>query len=241
VALAEADIDEPPADALAESIAAAHEVYSQAGYLAQLAQRAGDELWQQAGSVPSFWPQVLFLFALGGLAGRLGWLRHPRRHPRVWAWARRLGWGVGLPCALLGAAGDLAAARATPGLTDNWASVAAGLGSLLAAAYVAASIGLFERRPCLRRALACAGRMSLSNYLLQSLLMGLLLSGWGAGWGAQLGRGALALLALALFGLQVVASRAWLAGHGQGPVEALWRRWTYRGIGRSAGAAGSAG
>jgi uncharacterized protein len=77
------------------------------------------------------------------------------------------------------------------------------------------------------RWLAPAGRMPLTNYLMQSLLMGVALSGWGLGLGAQLEYTELAALALMLYALQLVASRVWLQRWNQGPVEALWRRWTY--------------
>jgi uncharacterized protein len=75
--------------------------------------------------------------------------------------------------------------------------------------------------------LAPAGRMPLTNYLSQSVLMGLLLSGWGLGGGKDLGVAALALLALGIVVAQVVASRIWIARFGTGPVETLWRRATY--------------
>jgi uncharacterized protein len=69
--------------------------------------------------------------------------------------------------------------------------------------------------------------MPLSNYIAQSVAMGLLLSGWGFGLGAALGRAELALLALAIVVVQLIASRAWIARFGQGPLEALWSRATY--------------
>jgi uncharacterized protein len=69
--------------------------------------------------------------------------------------------------------------------------------------------------------------MPLTNYIAQSILMGLLLSGWGFGLGAVLGRAELALLALAIVAVQIVASRAWIARFGHGPLEALWHRATY--------------
>jgi uncharacterized protein len=69
--------------------------------------------------------------------------------------------------------------------------------------------------------------MPLTNYLLQSVAMGALLSGWGLGLGAVLGKAELALLAAAIVAVQFVASRAWIARFGQGPVEALWRKATY--------------
>ena len=76
--------------------------------------------------------------------------------------------------------------------------------------------------------LAPAGRLALTNYVAQSVAMGLLLSGWGFGLAASLGRTELALLALAIVAAQLIASRAWLARFGEGPMEALWRRSTYR-------------
>jgi len=42
-----------------------------------------------------------------------------------------------------------------------------------------------------------------------------------------LGRAELALLALAIVAVQIVASRAWIARFGHGPLEALWHRATY--------------
>ncbi len=69
--------------------------------------------------------------------------------------------------------------------------------------------------------------MPLSNYLLQSLLMGALLSGWGLGLGASLGHAQLAALALAIVLLQVAASRVWIERFGAGPLETLWRWVTY--------------
>ncbi len=219
---------QPPAPI--DAIRAIHAVYSRDGYLAQLRQRLGDEAWQQGSGVFTFWPQVLALFALGALAGRLGWLQRPERHPKVWMNARRLGLAVGLPCAVLGAALDLWTARTAPGSANDWGDVLSGIGSVLAAAYVAWAVWALQRpwAARLRSWLACAGRASLSNYLLQSLLMGLLLSGWGCGLGASATRAQLAALGLTLFGLNVLASRWWLKSHRQGPMEALWRYWTYR-------------
>jgi uncharacterized protein len=77
--------------------------------------------------------------------------------------------------------------------------------------------------------LAPAGRMALTNYLAQSVAMGLLLSGWGWGIGESLAYWQLSAVAIAIFMLQLVASRWWLGRHAQGPLEAMWRAWTYRG------------
>ena len=49
----------------------------------------------------------------------------------------------------------------------------------------------------------------------------------GFGLLGRLPIGGIYTVAVVLFAVQVVMSRCWLAGHAQGPMEALWRRWTY--------------
>jgi uncharacterized protein len=78
--------------------------------------------------------------------------------------------------------------------------------------------------------------MPLTNYFLQSLAMAVLLSGWGFALGDSLGYFDLSALACTLFAMQTLLSAWWLAHFPQGPLEALWRAWTYRGAIRSAAA-----
>lgn len=223
------------ADQIPQGIVRAHLVYCHAGFIGQLPQRAMDELWQQIASVVTFWPQVIALLALGALAGRLGWLQHPGRHLALWRRAWWLGLAVGLPSAALGAAMSMLRARNLPGAEGTWDEVALGASSLLAAAYVAGAVYVFDR-PWARQVcgwLASAGRLSLTNYVGQSVLMGALLSGWGLGLGASASRAQLAALALLIFLAQIALSRWVLAHYRQGPLEALWRRWTYRNVPRA--------
>ncbi len=212
------------------SIVQAHDIYCYGGFIAQLGQRWTDELWQQIASIPTFWPQVIALLAFGSLAGRLGWLQHPARHRLAWRRTWAIGLGIGLPTALLGAAMSYVRARDLPGTEAGWDQVVLGASSVLAAAYVAAAVHAFDQPwgRSAQRWFASAGRMSLSNYVGQSLLMGALLSGWGLGFGANASRGQLAILALLIFIAQATLSHWFLAHFRQGPLEALWRRWTYR-------------
>lgn len=98
---------------------------------------------------------------------------------------------------------------------------------LLAAAYAATVLrtpaGPRGRR--LAAALAPAGRMTLTNYLTQSLVLAFVFTGFGA---ALVGRVAPVLVtatALALFAVQLVFSRWWLSRHRYGPVE-----WALRAV-----------
>ena len=76
--------------------------------------------------------------------------------------------------------------------------------------------------------LVVAGRMPLSNYLLQTLMASAVFYGWGLGWWGRAGPALETLLAIALFLLvQLPLSALWLRRFRYGPVEYLWRRVTY--------------
>jgi uncharacterized protein len=204
-------------------------VYTGDGYAEQLTQRVSDYVELTSQTMLLAAPLIVGLFLLGSLAGRLGWLTRPARHPRLWRNASRLGWAA-LPVAALGAWLTLQAQIDTPGLPSSIGFTLTSFSFPLMALFVASIVARRES-PSVAAAirwLAPAGRMALTNYLLQSAIMGVLLSGWGLGWGETLGTAELALLAIAIVAAQLVASRWWIARVGQGPVEALWRRITYR-------------
>ncbi len=89
--------------------------------------------------------------------------------------------------------------------------------------------------------LAPAGRMALTNYLLQSLICTLIFYGYGLGYFEQLPRAWQPLFVLALFAPAGRASAAggW-RGSAIGPMEWLWRSLTY-GCRRRADAAAATG
>jgi uncharacterized protein len=72
--------------------------------------------------------------------------------------------------------------------------------------------------------------MPLTLYITQSIAMNLLLAGWGLGLGDKAGGGELTLLAFAIYALQIVAARLLARRFRSGPLEWLWRRYTYRGL-----------
>ena len=66
-----------------------------------------------------------------------------------------------------------------------------------------------------------------SNYLMQSVICTLVFYGYGLGYFEALRRAWQPLFVLAVFALQVVYSRWWLARYRFGPMEWLWRGMTY--------------
>lgn len=118
-------------------------------------------------------------------------------------------------------------------LTSNWLLGFSPFGLLrdqwLMFAYVPAALVLLDRWPALvprLRGVANAGRMALTNYLLQIAALDLLFSGYAVGLGRI--RPAFGLLAaVTCFLVEVVLSTIWLRYFRFGPAEWLWRSITY--------------
>lgn len=203
----------------------ARDIYTEGTSGEVAAQRLLDYVAVTSGSLLLV-PHLMVLFLLGICAVRLGWLTAPQRHALLWRRVRGVGLLVGLPLNLAWAAAA-AVEAANPLAAPAYGELAYALlplgGSLLAAAYVAAL--LLARGALQQRAsawLAPVGRMSLTNYLMQSLLGVCLLQGMALG--AQASPAGLMLAALGIMLLQSLASRWWLSRHAQGPVEWLAAR-----------------
>jgi uncharacterized protein len=94
--------------------------------------------------------------------------------------------------------------------------------------YLAGFALLAERLPgWLRDPVASAGRMSLTVYLLESILATALAYHWGLRLFGRFGAAVQVPLALAIWLLLVAASHLWLRNFRQGPMEWLWRRLEY--------------
>ena len=99
----------------------------------------------------------------------------------------------------------------------------------LAAGYVS-MVTLLLRRPRVAHHLsvfAPVGRMALTNYLTQTVVMLVVFYPFGGGLIGRAGPAVGLLIALAVFGAQAIASRIWLTHFQFGPVEWVWRSLTY--------------
>lgn len=72
------------------------------------------------------------------------------------------------------------------------------------------------------------GKMALTNYLIQTVFWSVIFNGYGFGLYGQLPYWSFFPLALGFFILQIFLSKRWLSRQRTGPMEALWRRLTYR-------------
>ena len=181
-----------------------------------------------AARVPDSWAELLpdsnlALFLLGFLALRHGIIDQPRRHVRLvvaWMSYGALAWAAWWLVMRPLAGGPRAAALAGGlGLIqDQW----------LGFTWIGAVLLLLAYRPQWLARLALfgeAGRVALTNYLLQVAVVDVLASGYGLG--LRLGPAAYVPCAVVHFLLQAWASRAWLRRYRMGPLEWLWRVATY--------------
>jgi uncharacterized protein len=143
--------------------------------------------------------------------------------------------GVGIPVGVvlnaLYAWGLLSALRNENELQSyGWLTLGIVFGPVLAVGYIGAFGWLWSAAEGLQRALtpiAAAGRMALTNYLMQSVVCTLLFYGYGLGLHDKVGIAQGVLLTLLLWGVQVGYSTLWLARYQFGPMEWLWRSLTY--------------
>ncbi|MCZ4555895.1 DUF418 domain-containing protein [Rhodococcus maanshanensis] len=175
-------------------------------------------------------PSAMAMFFFGFAAGRVQAFADPDRFRPL---MRRI-LVFGLPVGLIGAlAYALAAAYAPGGGVETFAF---GLGQLtapmLTASYVVAGVMLFRTAPGRRieSALAPMGTIALTNYLLQSLVLGVLFTGYGFGLIDRMPPLAVLTAVPAIFATQLVLSRWWLRGHRYGPAEWALRAITIAGI-----------
>jgi uncharacterized protein len=175
-----------------------------------------------------FFPRVFGMFLLGFYIGRRNLFADLDGH-RDLLW-RVLIWGaaIGLPLSFIGAQLE-GRSMGTPGMAGLLETTVKSVGvPALSLAYAAGLCLVFARARGLRRAFAAPGQLALTNYLLHSVAALAIFYGIGLG---LMGRVPLVIVlggAVAVFLLQMVASRIWLAYAVFGPVEWLWRVFTYR-------------
>lgn len=96
-----------------------------------------------------------------------------------------------------------------------------------ALAYAAWLWPVLSRPTPVTAALGAAGRLSLTHYLGQSLVMAVLFYGYGLGQWGRLGLTPALVVAAAIAATQIALSPRWLRRHDHGPAELVLRRFTY--------------
>jgi uncharacterized protein len=130
---------------------------------------------------------------------------------------------VAIP-ALLALAGWLVAEGFPAALVGPVALVlSAPFDTLLGVSYAALAMAFVSRETVVTRTLAAVGRLSLTNYLMTSVILAAVFAPWGLGLFGEVTRWQAFALGLVPIAAMLAWSPPWVARVGQGPFERLWR------------------
>lgn len=169
----------------------------------------------------------LALFILGFLALRRGLFDAPQKHPRfilIWMAVGFLSWAVWW-LVLRNLSVDFVPQRISTQLSNGLGIVSE---QWLAFTYIGALVLLLAYHRTWEQRLAgigLAGRMALTNYLIQIAVIDALASGYGLA--LRVRPLMVPVITVLIFGATVAFSRLWLARFRLGPAEWLWRSLTY--------------
>lgn len=178
---------------------------------------------------------IFIKFLVGLAVWKSGILRDPSAHlPRL---RRFFAWAAPTAVVMVIAATlprTYASATAAAWPVFRWFLPLVGISQIFGVILMALAWGagalLLLQKPAVRRALGgftVMGRMALTNYLTQSVVMTFLFFGWGLKLYGKVGPFVGFAMACTFFALQVAFSRWWLARHPFGPMEWVWRACTY--------------
>jgi uncharacterized protein len=174
-------------------------------------------------------PMAFAAFTLGLRASRIRLLAHPEEHQSLWKRLVIWGWVIGLPLQLIAAylqmSGITSGTRYTvaeaTGLALGFISA-----PILSAGYVGLLGMIFSRKPGFLVLMAPAGRMSLTVYIGESVLLSLLFCGFGLGFFADWGAFGVVLAGIGSWIVLSLFALLWTKRFSQGPLEVVLARMT---------------
>jgi len=201
--------------------------------IAVMMSRASDFLSSLVPQIGFFMPLLLVLMSLGQWAADEGVWQRPGQHLRLFKRLLVAGLALGVP--LNGVFVWIALKLLTGEHSSVWwtaSDLISDVAFALSFAYLG-GLGLWAAQarsttpPRIFYLLSCTGRMALTNYLTQSILMGII---WYSSFSWLSGRDGYARLSLVAFlvcGAQMAWSWRRVQSGRAGPAETLWRRFTY--------------
>lgn len=212
-----------------ENIAKEVRILSSGSYLEAVEMRARRFPEKLAGDA-GFATVLAAMFLLGSWFVRSGVMENTGAHLPLFRKLAVYGLPIGIGMGLLG---SLVAVSHVAGDNHDGFQFARGLtmlGNLPAClGYVSLVVLMLHNQSALSRirVLAPVGRMALTNYLLQSVVCSMYFYGYGLGqWG--MGRATQVVFVVGVFAVQIALSHWWLARYRFGPMEWVWRAFTYR-------------
>ena len=176
-------------------------------------------------------PFVLVLFLAGLYAGRRNVFRNLEGNlpfiKKVWSVSGL----TGILLTVFYVCIELEALLPGPALTIILLEVSKHISMILLSFFYMSSLLLLlaakKMSPSVFTPLATMGRMTLTNYLIQSFICMFIFYGFGLGYIGKVSLLQVFILTLVIYSLQIVFSMFWLKRFSFGPMEWLWRRITY--------------
>lgn len=100
-------------------------------------------------------------------------------------------------------------------------------GPLLAVSYALVIMLLMEKYSASLKLFQAVGKLALSNYLFQSIVATLIFYNYGLGLYSKISVGTGTILAITIFLVQAYISTIWVRNYHYGPVEWIWRAFSY--------------
>ena len=172
-------------------------------------------------------PTVLAMFLIGLYLGRSNFIRRLPENIEILKKVRFLGLSIGFTLMVIIVAGTkfLPAVSALVAIIEDQYLA----GPILCMGYASALTLDILKNPNRRiyRYFSIVGRMALTNYLSQSVVLTFISYGWGLGFALRLNGFQVMVVAFLLYILQITVSSIWLSKFTYGPLEWAWRCVTY--------------
>ncbi|WP_409304611.1 DUF418 domain-containing protein [Peribacillus sp. SCS-155] len=198
------------------------EIYKSGSFAEITGQRAED--WYSVNGPVGFifiFLSIFPLFMVGAAFAKLNWLHNPKQHKKILAAIMLL---TGVPGILI---------KCVPywnSYSYSWVYWQDQFGGPLLSIFYITFVVLILQNGKIYKLLApfsYPGRLSMSNYLLQSIISTLLFYSYGLGLYGEVSFTWGTILVFIIFGIQILASIWWLRKFRLGPVEYVWRTLTY--------------
>lgn len=219
-----------PGAAAEQSVASGLSVMGNGSYGDILSYRLSNEVIFVLLQLPFSVPFILGLFLLGFYFGRRSMFTEAASHIKSWKrlWIHALWLGITLNAVVTAFKQEWTPLPAgiSTGLGDGLNYIA---GPVMMLFYVSSFV-LAAKKPGLHRLLlpfASMGRLALTNYLLQTVIAVLLFHGYGLGLFGEVSVTGGFTAALIIYIFQLAGSHWYVKKFSQGPMEYLWRKWTY--------------
>lgn len=169
-------------------------------------------------------PNVLAMFLLGLYAGQKGYFANLKEHTGLLRKVAVIGIGIGLPVKIF--TGYLTTYQSHDDVFVQLAQLSSTIGGpLMSLGYIAALALILLKLPKMVKLLQPVGQMALTNYIGQTVIMlGIFYAG---GWFNSIEAVWFIPIALGVFILQLIVSSIWMKFFAYGPLEWIWRNFTY--------------